>query len=66
MFDRLFKCPTGQLTGVTIRTFDDVGAITHTKSLGKISYGRGHSLITNVNTDVTKRTLQQLGLKLEG
>ena len=66
VFDRLFKCPTGQLTGVTIKTTDDVGAIMHTKSMGRISYGHGHSLLMHANTDVTKRTLQRLGWQLEG
>ena len=30
-FDRLFKCPIGHLTGVTIKTTDKVGAIANSK-----------------------------------
>ena len=40
IFDRLFKCcPTGQLTGVTLKTTDDVGVTANTKSIGRIGYG---------------------------
>ena len=65
-FDRLFKCPTGQLTGVTMKSINGVGVISNTKGMGNISYGQGHSLLLYVNADITNKTLQRLGWMLKG
>ena len=65
-FDRLFKCPTGHLIGVIIKSTDEFGAVADSKMMGRISHEKGHSLLMHANADVTCRTLQKLGWKLEG
>ena len=65
-FDRLFKCPTGHLTGVIIKSMDEIGTVAKSKMVGRISHQKGHSLLMHANADVTCRTLQRLGWKLEG
>lgn len=40
-FDRLSKCPTGHLTGVTIKSIDDVGAITDSKMRERSTMRKG-------------------------
>ena len=60
--DSLFKFPTGYLTGVTLKTSDEVVAIANSKTAERISYENGHPLLMHANTDVTNKTLQRLGI----
>lgn len=64
-FDRLFKCPTGQLIGVKIKTIDDTGAVASTNNNDNLmlSYDVYHSRLMHANDEVLRRTGQRLGWK---
>ena len=67
-FDRLFKCPTGHLNGVTIKAIDDIGTIaslSQNNKNTKISYEEGHMKLMRANDESVKRTAHKLEWKLE-
>ena len=49
-----------------IKSTDEVGAVANSKMVGRSSHEKGYLLLMHANADVTCRTLQRLGWKLEG
>ena len=63
-FDRLFECPTGHLTSVTIKAVDDIRTIASMSRDIKISHEEGNAKLMHVNNETMKRKAHNLGWKL--